>query len=59
MKANDKWALEAWRMLPDELIQKTFEISALSGSFEGSDHDKIMCSKYGPCKDRCVVNMGV
>ena len=29
----------------------SFKICALSGSLDGSDDDKIMCMKYGPCKD--------
>ena len=29
----------------------SFKICALSRSFDGSDDDKILCIKYGPCKD--------
>ena len=29
----------------------SFKICALSGSLDGSDDDKILCIKYGPCKD--------
>ena len=29
----------------------SFKICALSGSLDGSDDDKILCIKHGPCKD--------
>ena len=34
-----------------ESTNRSFKICAPSRSLDGSDDDKIMCIKYGPCKD--------
>ena len=38
-------------MRKKESTNWSFKICALSGSLDRSDDDKIMCTKYGPCKD--------
>ena len=38
-------------MRKKESTNWSFKICALSGSLDGSDDDKIMCIRYGPCKD--------
>ena len=38
-------------MTKKESTNWSFKICAQNGSFDGSDDDKIMCIKYGPCKD--------
>ena len=37
----------------------SFKICALSGSLDRSNDDKIMCIKYGPCKDlpECLTSL--
>ena len=36
------------------MFGQTKKASALSGSFDGCDDDKIVCIKFGPCEDLLV-----
>ena len=44
------WVLEAWKMLPTEVIKKSFKVCALLSNLDGSEDDQIPCIKHGPCQ---------
>ena len=46
-----KWVLEAWKMLPTDVIARSFKVCALSTNVDGSEDDQIVCIKHGPCQN--------